>query len=313
LGIAAKVLAAVLLVPLCAVIAQSRRARTLTAPAAAATLLPALAWYVWAYHVIDAGEGSHASADNRSIWLHLSGPLGLFNKETLVWIGWFLLVRAFTPIGAALAVMGLCKRSHPDDRLFRLWGIAGLAAMVALAEKLHHEYYWLILSPVVAFGVAVGLDRIAKPHWRFTGLAGLALLCAIQARSTWRTPAEWAGLESAARTVTEYVRPDDWIASPEALLYEADRRGCRMEWTAQAATRAAGEWPVTGSVKSPADLLEYYREQGARYFADLGNVPDDPRRLALHEFVRRRYKVIVDNSEVIVADLLSSEIRPHAN
>ncbi|MGO9464134.1 MAG: ArnT family glycosyltransferase [Isosphaeraceae bacterium] len=313
LAIAVKIIAGFLLVPLCLTILRARRAKDLAA--AAATLLPALAWYIWAYHLIQSGGGSHASADNQAVWLGLRGPAAIFKKETLVWVSWFLLVRAFTPIGLALTLIGFWNDRDRRDRLFQVWGISTLVVMAVLAEKLHHEYYWLFLAPAAAFGIGIALDRLAIRSGRFATLGGLALLvlCAIQVRSTWRMPADWVGIRSAAGIVATIVPPEDWIASPEALLYEADRRGCRMEWTAPAARRAAGEWRAGNRVESPAGLLEYYREQGARYFADLGSASDDPRRMALHEFVRRRYKVIVDQPDVIVADLVNSGIRPHAN
>ncbi len=315
LGIAVKIIAGFLLVPLCLTILRTRRARDLAA--AAATLVPAMAWYIWAYHLIRSGGGSHAPADNQAVWLGLRGPAAIFKQETLVWVGWFLLIRAFTPIGAALALIGLWNERDQRDRLFPVWGISTLVVMAVLAEKLHHEYYWLFLAPVAAFGIGIALDRLAIRSRRFAAVGGLALLflCAIQVRSTWRIPADWVGIRSAAGIVATIVPPEDWIAAPEALLYEADRRGCRMEWTARAARRAAGEWQAgdRDRVETPAGLLEYYRERGARYFADLGNSSDDPRRMALHEFVRRRYKVIVDHPDVIVADLVNSEMRPHAN
>jgi len=310
-AIAVKIIAAFLLVPLCLTILRAPRARKVAA--AAATLLPALAWYAWAYYVVRAGGGSRASADNQAIWLGLRGPAAMFKPETLVWVGWFLLIRAFTPIGAALAVFGLWNQRHERDKLFEVWGVSTLVVMAGLAEKLHHEYYWLFLAPVVAFGIGIVLDRLTRQSCRLAALGGLALLCAIQVRSTWREPTDWVGLRLAARVVSMIVPPDQWVAAPEALLYEADRRGCRMEWSAASARRAAGEWQAGNRVDSPTSLIEYYGERGARYFADLGNASGDPSRMALHEFVRRRYKVIVDWPEVIIADLVISETLPHAN
>jgi hypothetical protein len=35
--------------------------------------------------------------------------------------------------------------------------------------------------------------------------------------------------------------------------------------------------------------------------------------MALHDSVRRRYKVIVDRPEVIIADLIVAEMLPHAH
>jgi hypothetical protein len=108
------------------------------------------------------------------------------------------------------------------------------------------------------------------------------------------------------------------VVAPEALLFAADRRGCRLEWTEPAARRAAGEWgyEAAAAVRGPIDLVAFYRRRGARFFADLGDRAGDPRRMALHDAVRRRYKVIIDRPEVLVADLESVPspgMFPHAN
>ena len=63
--------------------------------------------------------------------------------------------------------------------------------------------------------------------------------------------------------------------------------------------QVSGSHPVNG----PLDLIEFYRRRGARYFADLGSRAADPRRKGLHDAVRRRYKVIVDRPDVIIADV----------
>ena len=105
LGFALKITAAFLLVPLVLVIARARSPRAILT--VCSTLLPALLWYAWATHLLGSGEGSRASADNRSIWLGLLGPAALLKPETLKFVGWFLFVRAFTPLGAGLALIGL--------------------------------------------------------------------------------------------------------------------------------------------------------------------------------------------------------------
>ncbi len=109
------------------------------------------------------------------------------------------------------------------------------------------------------------------------------------------------------------VPPDAWVVAPEALLFQADRRGCRMEWSAAAVSRAAGEWGYHGEVADPLELIAFYRRQGARYFADLGDQGAADRRKGLHDSVRRRYKVIVDRPNVIIAELSDSEVRWNAN
>ena len=107
LGFAIKITAAFLLVPLVLVITRARSLRSILL--VCSTLLPAVLWYSWAAHLLGSGDGSRASADNRSIWLGLVGPGSLLKPETLRFVAWFLLVRAFTPLGAVLAVIGLAK------------------------------------------------------------------------------------------------------------------------------------------------------------------------------------------------------------
>jgi len=316
LGFALKITAGFLLVPLVLVIGPARRWAWVLA--ACGALMPALLWYAWAHHLIDGGAGSRASADNQSIWLGLLGPSALLKPETWKLAGWFLLCRAFTPLGAGLALFGLwIGRRAPLDhgRLWRVWGISALFAMALIAEKLHHEYYWMIVAPIAAVGVGRALERLLEYHkaGAIAVAAALVLLCSMQVRSTWRTPEEWNDLEAAANIVKTTVPRGVWIAAPEALLFQADRRGCRLEWTRTAVERAAGEWGTEQHVENPLDLLAYYRRRGARYFADLESKGADPRQKGLHEAVRRRYKVIVDRPEVIIADLVDSGMHWNAN
>jgi len=95
------------------------------------------------------------------------------------------------------------------------------------------------------------------------------------------------------------------VVAPEALLFASDRRGCRMEYTGPAAQRAAGEWGETLNGEGSLALVEFYRAHGARFVADLGS--DDPMRLAFHDAIRRRYKVLVDRPALVLAVLNDSQ------
>jgi 4-amino-4-deoxy-L-arabinose transferase-like glycosyltransferase len=272
-----------------------------------AMLVPASLWYVHAATMMADGAGSRASADNGGVWLRVlvAGiPWRIATIEALARI----VVRAFTPIGVLLAVLGMVRGRV--DRLWASWGIAALAMLAVLNAKLHHEYYWLAAAPIAAIGVGRALDSIARwrPAMAFT-VGGLFVVTAIaQALPTWRTPAEWATLPEAVGVVHRLVPPGDWLVAPEALLYEADRRGCRLEYTPAAASRAAGEWGSTLLGGEPIDLVEFYRKRGARYVADLA--PNGPARLALHEAIRRRYNVLVDRPGLLVAALASPQDGP---
>ena len=313
IGLALKVVSAYALIPLSAVILKGpfRQRLLLTS----ATLVPSILWYTYAAWAIAARDGSSASADNGGIWLSVLVPVALLKGETYRYVGCFLLVRAFTPLGPPLALAGLFLARPRADALWIVWGASALSAMAALAGKLHHEYYWLSIAPLVAVGVARGLaalgrrGRAARVVRGILVAGGLAFLIPCSA-STWRTPDEWATLREAARQVGEHCA-DRWIAAPEALLFASGRKGCRLELTTKAARRAAGEWRAEIGDSGPIGLIEFYRRQGACYFADVRPKRPSPERLALHDAVRRRYNVIVDRPGVLIAELFEPDPAGH--
>ncbi len=350
LGLSLKVIAAYALIPLIVVIQRPRRSWKIAL--AISAVIPPLLWYVHAVDLLASGIGSRASAENGLIWLHVLVPSALFQLETYRWIGRFLVLRAFTPIGFLLAVMGffhreerqyreekknlsrkaakgletaqsrektiplLCvlplrlrdfaRTSSSPDHLWHIWGLSAAAMLVVLAGKLHHEYYFLALAPVMSVGLARSWTVLfGRNPWLGTTLsAGLLIPMALfQTLDTWTTPAEWDHLPEAALVVQRNVPPDALLVAPEALLFQADRRGCRLEVGREAEERAAGEWGGSLEADSPIALLEFYRRHGARFIADLSSGNDDPRRRLLHEMIRQRYRILVDRPGVLLARL----------
>ena len=310
-GLAAK--ATAVYVPAAAFLALFPRRNWKTFTLCASTLLPVLAWYAWAAR-LTGDSASRASATNRDLWMGLLGLGALGSPETWDFIGRFLILRAFTPLGVLGALWGLC--SGPGRRgnaFWWAWGGLAAATMAVLAAKLHHEYYWLCLAPVVGAGLGLAWSRIDawRPSAALAAACAFAVLSLYASDSTWWTPDEWEGLPEAARVVAESTPKDDWVVAPEALLYHADRRGCRLEYTLAAATRAASEWGPVASSKTPAELVEFYRSKGARWIADVGAENDDALRVDLHDWIRRRYKVVVDRPDVLLAELPPSEPTGH--
>jgi hypothetical protein len=213
---------------------------------------------------------------------------------------------------------GLPRASHPGacrsaDRLWGVWAASAGLALALLAAKLHHEYYWLAIAPVVAVGVARALVRLAARRGKGPAIAfgcALTIISLVQSASTWRTPEDWSSLTTAADAVRAEVPRDAWVVAPEALLYMSDRRGCRLEWSERSMTRAAREWGERLASREPLALVELYRVRGARFFADVG-AGGDPARLALHDAVRRRYNVLVDRPGVLLAALADPEDAPN--
>ena len=148
-------------------------------------------------------------------------------------------------------------------------------------------------------------------------------LCVVQSGSTFRTPPEWRSLAEAAREVDAILPPDGLLIAPEALLYQSDRRGFRLEFDPTSALRAAGEWggtlPEDGG---PLALVEFYRADyrvrdaldrngfdknpaPARLVADSGPDSADPARRAWRAAIRARPNttIRVDRPELLIAEL----------
>ncbi len=146
LAFSLKITAACLLLPLVLVIARKRPRRELLV--IGSTLIPALVWYAWANHVVGTADGSRASADNRSIWLGSIGPAALLRPRLSLTSGGScacarspLLVRCWRSWDFVSAP----RDGGSRDRLWLAWGCAAIVALALLAEKLHHEYYWLLV------------------------------------------------------------------------------------------------------------------------------------------------------------------------
>ena len=301
LALALKIVSAYILIPLVFILIPGLRLLPLL------TLLPAFLWYAHAAPLL--AGGSRASADNQAVWLNVLIPSALLHFETYQNITRFLFVRSFTPLGPPLALLGFFALKKPTDRLWRIWGASAFFAMLALSAKLHHEYYWLSLAPLIAFGIARFLVSLARQGTQAKLLATLLTFAFIVlsfsfSASTWKTPEEWKALRAAASAIQAAVPADALLVAPEALLYSSDRRGCRLEFTPSAARRAAGEWNLRSDVGTPLRLVDFYRSQGARFFADLQPAASSPDRVALHDAVRRRYNVLSDvKGVVLIAEL----------
>ena len=204
-------------------------------------------------------------------------------------MGWFLLVRAFTPLGAGLARLRDCwnrRRSEFDqgDGSGWVWGISALVAMAFLAEKLHHEYYWLSLAPVAAVGIGRALDWLAREppgRRRSPRRRRCVLLCVASGALDLANACRMERPRGRGRRCRD-DRPARCLGGRSrgaAVSGRPPRLPDGMDDAAAAHGRPASGEPST-TVEGPLELVEYYRRQGARYFADLGSRDADPRERA---------------------------------
>ena len=211
---------------------------------AASALVPVLLWYAWADHLVDSGAGSRASAENRAIWLAVFGVSALGEPRDAGAHRSLPARPGLHPTGADPGRLGAClgrstrgARSGAWSTLESLGPGRCWSMMALLAEKLHHEYYWLSLAPVVAAGLGRGLVETRR-----SGIAGLpgssAGVFSPRVRSWHARPGRPPrnGRTSRRRPTRSGGRSRRGLAGGrEPLLYQADRRGCRLEFTPQAA------------------------------------------------------------------------------
>ena len=244
-----------------------------------ALLAPAVGWYLFAWNELRHGSagGSLAPGDTAATWAGSIGPATWGRLATWDAIARNLLARAFTPLGFVLASLGwglAAVRRERVDRLWLGWGGGCALAVLALAAKWHHGYYWLAVAPVAAVGVARGLAAIARagePRLGRPLAAGLGAvlvgLAALQAAPTWRDPPEWRTVRDLPDLLPTPL-PNWLVIAPEAALYYIDRPGFRLEFSPEAARRASGEWdpPLAPEPlrRDPLALVDFYlKEQAA--------------------------------------------------
>lgn len=310
LALAVKVIVAWVLLPW-AVLVAGRWPAQRQVVVAAAMLVPAAAWYALAWGEIRRpGAGSLASADNAAAWLGSAGPAGWLRPGTWSSVARNLVVGAFGPVGFALAVGGWWA-GGPVDRMWRAWGLGLALAVLGLAAKWHHGYYWMTVAPVAAVGVGRALVALGRFGPAVPGIAALlfAANAVAQSTATWRTPPEWAALPEIARVIAARTAADETIIAPEAVLFAADRRGFRLEFDPAAARRAAGEWgEALPGPAGPLTLTDFYQSRAGdppapRCVADSGPVAGDPARAAWRAAIRARpdAEILLDRPDGFVA------------
>jgi hypothetical protein len=312
-GLATRVLTVYALVPLIAVILRPRTPRKILL--ALAALIPALCWYIYAAWLLKSTGGSRASSDNVGHWMEAISLGPWLDARTYKTVAYMVLWRAFSPGGFLLAFIGITWL-RGKDWLWQVWGIAAAFTLLLLAGKIHHEYYFLALAPVVAVAIVRSYSLLENPGQKSklaATVTSLPILFAIllfaiagiqTVISVHKQPPEWAAWPKAVEAIHSHVPSGSLLVAPEAIIYLADRKGCRLEYEPKSRVRAAGEWSATIDPVDPLALVELYRSKGARFVADLWPVANEPDRRLLHDAIRRRYNVLVDRDGVILAELV---------
>jgi hypothetical protein len=155
-------------------------------------------------------------------------------------------------------------------------------------------------------------------------------MCVAQSVSTFRTPTEWESLNEATRRLKTFNPTDQLVIASEAVLYQSDLKGYRLEFNPEAMSRAALEWRIALRMpEKPLSLVEFYWKahslgflddskpielQGRSRFpsknirllvADVGPTEIGPRRKAWREAIRNRPNttILADEPGYLIAEL----------
>jgi hypothetical protein len=141
---------------------------------------------------------------------------------------------------------------------------------------------------------------------------------------------EWASLREASRLLRTFNPTEQMVVASEAVLFESDLKGYRLEFDPEAMRRAAGEWRIDLKLtEKPTSLTEFYWQAHKIGFlddrkplelqgrprtdtrnlkllvVDVGLTVDRPRRRAWRELIRNRpdTKILADQPGYLIAEL----------
>ena len=266
LGLAIKITSAFLLLPLMFLIAR-RRPSLADDSCLPRRSFPGCSGISGPYTYRSGGGISGVRPTTAAIWLGVLGTSALFQSGDAQGGGLDAVgARIHAAWRCACNRRALVAREKPaagDRRFWWVWGGSTIAAMALLAGKLHHEYYWLPLAPVVAVGAARALDRLLGKRsvagrmllgW-FSSSDGvhadaLDLADSCSSGAAWRRPA--VRLRGSCRGKPGWPPPRRFFFRPTAVA---------AAWSGRA-TRRRGR-PESGGdrpeFRSPLDLIEFYR------------------------------------------------------
>ncbi len=300
----------------------------------ALAVLPLLGWNFYIYHF----TAAHPDTVIMSIFHQLkTGTYAGYRP----WSPFFLSHSAahffqllLNPLGAGLCLIGLFSRNQSKhENGLRLWFFLWAGMLAVLSKKaVDMNYYWLGLCLPASFFAAKGLILCAARLRRGTPgrgflffLAGISLIFSLRyaAGAAYKTPAEDASVIEAGRYIQEHSGKEDRIIAANGtnlnLLYYAGRKGWAFPILdrAEASASPYGAFTLQGQPLSAAKqaflkaqthavaALEYYREQGARYFVCV-RMQDLTQSVAGQELkahLDRHYTKKIEQAQFIVYEL----------
>jgi hypothetical protein len=233
--------------------------------AAAVAIVPAAVWYLYVYRAA-LPESPLAASMYTSLQRNAQGS-PLFDRS--LWTADFyrqvlddLSGVVLTPIGLALFGVGFLDRAW---RRYALWFVAVAVLLAAMPVKFSKmNYYYVALLPPFCILIGLGWQIVWErlPLSRRAAAALLVIWLAFTLRYTVRpafvTPEEDRAVVAASVAAKKLTAPEEPIVTMHGdgidLLYYCDRPG----------------WAVSPKAPDLGDLLQTYRQQGARYLVVAG-------------------------------------------
>jgi hypothetical protein len=260
-------------------------------------LAPAAGWYA---HAWSCSAGSPSGTFwGVAKWL---APERFLRADTYVRLAYFTGWRMLGPLQAVLALGGAVAWWRRErDGLVLAWLAALTTFLPVLVRKLDHEHYYLAFAPLAALfaargigGFVRGLPGVVGPAARVALASLLFAAGLVTARSTFRTPSEWAHVPDAARALRGRTPPRSLVVAHASVLFYADRRGFPVAHDSHDVQYLLGTWDVATADPEPRQLVEFYARRGAAYLLELRGTTPESRHPQYFRWLAARLPVIED-------------------
>lgn len=288
------------------------------------SVMPVVLWNAYIYQALT----EHFDSVIMSIY-HQLGTKTYISYSPMSWMfakGFLshLIKLVLNPIGFALSVAGLFLviKRRKWEMLFT-WIIFLVLMLVFLTKKtIDMNYYLLGLAPPMAILAAVAWEAAAEKFGKTVQVLFYMVFTLVSLRyavaPAFITPEEDKGVLDAAHFINQKTKRGDLIIASHGtnldLLYYSGRKG----WAFPVANRSEQspyDWFMipnrllhpskTKYLEIQADpilSLEYFREQGAKYF--ISAKPEELKKNEhLSQHLRKKYRLLGENTAFVIFEL----------
>lgn len=211
------------------------------------------------------------------------------------WLLWERLTKLILGYGGVLFIISggiaLLSKLSAKQLLFLIWGIATVLYAVVFAQgNIQHDYYQVIMVPIIALWMGAGVDyvfiRMKSVVPPIVTLAGIAAITYIMIWASWEQVKGYYWINNpaiveAGKAADRLLPPDAKVIAPyggdTAFLYQTNRQG----------------WPVGFEIEEKA-------KKGATHYVNI-NIDDGETR-----YVIEKFNLIEETDTYVIVELTGS-------